>query len=236
MTTRNFANIVLVGALLLAPGAARAQSPVRIDVVPHAAVYAPRNELGGVAQAGGPWYLRLGRADAAPAFELEAGIRFPVLPFSLRLVGLASLPADVSGTFDCYPGLACPAILLESAAEVRVLGAVADLVWMPLPAVAPVRPFLLLGAGVKQYRYSWPAAVALVEAGKHTASSFAAHAGAGIEFGVLGQSFRVEAADWWSGEGAAIGEDPDLPGFGAPRRRPQHDLVLGIGWRMLRFQ
>jgi len=235
MNTRKFPRVALVGAMLLAPGAARAQSPVRIDVVPRAAVFAPRNELGGVAQAGGPWYLRLGRADASPALELEASIRLPALPFSFRLVGLASLPADVSGIFDCYPGLACPAVLLESAAEVRVLGAVADLVWRPLPLVAPVRPFLVLGAGVKQYRYSWPAPEVLVEAGEHAASSFTAHAGAGIEFGVLGQSFRVEAADWWSGEGAAIGEDPGLPGFGAPRRRPQHDLVIGIGWRMFRF-
>jgi len=235
MKTRNLPNIALAGALLLAPGAARAQSPVRIDVVPRAAVYAPRNELGGVAQAGGPWYLRLGRADASPAFELEASIRLPALPFSLRLVGLASLPADVSGIFDCYPGLACPAILLESAAEVRVLGAVADLVWTLLPAMAPVRPFLLLGAGVKRYRYSWPAGEVLAEGGDHAASSFTTHAGAGIEFGVLGQSFRVEAADWWSGRGREIGADPGVAGFGAPRRRPQHDIAVSVGWRMLRF-
>jgi len=235
MTSPRPGRALIVTALLAAPAMARAQSPVRIDVIARAAAYVPGGRLGGVARAGGPWYVRLDRADAAPAFELQASIRLPAWPVSLRVVGLASLPADVDGIFDCYPGLACPAILLESAAEVRVLGAVADLVWAPLAAVAPVRPFLALGAGVKQYRFSWPAPEVLVESGRHTESAFAAHAAVGIELGLIGQVFRIEAADWWTGRGAPIGDDPDLTGFAAPRRRAQHDLVVGIGWRMLRF-
>lgn len=226
--------VVAAGGLLFA-AAARAQSPLRIEVVPRAAMYLPRNELGPAAPAGGAWFLHLERMDAAPAFEMEVRVLPAGSPLSLRLVGLATLPAEAPGFFNCYPGLACPAVLLESTAEVSVLGAAADLVWSPLGAASPVRPFLLLGAGVKRYHYSWPAPAVLVEAGEDAESAFAAHAGAGLEFAVLGQSIRVEVADWWSGEGAAIGDDPGVAGFSAPRRRQQHDVAVSIGWRLLRI-
>jgi hypothetical protein len=219
----------------LEPASVAAQAPLRFEVVPRAGMLAPMREIGPAARAGGPWYLRLERADAAPAFEMEIRVSGPGSRLAARLVGLATLPADVSGFFDCYPGLACPAVLLPSAAEAAVLAAAVDVLYSPLRGVQAIRPFAALGVGVKRYRITWPDAAVLVRGGEHSESTPTVRAGAGVEFAVLGQSVRAEVADWWSPEGRKISEDPGLPGLSAPRRRAQHDIAVSLGWRLLRF-
>lgn len=228
-------SLIALAALPILPVESLAQTPDRFAIVTRAGVYAPTRDIGPAAPAGGPWYLRLEQADAAPAFELELSAKLPGDHFATRLVGLATLPADVSGFFDCYPGLACPAVLLPSDAEMGVLAAALDVLYSPMRADRPIRPFAMVGAGIKQYRFSWPDAAVLVTSGDHAETAATLRAGVGIEFDLAGQSIRAELADWWSARGSKIGDDPGIQGLSAPRRRAQHDITLSIGWRLVRF-
>lgn len=227
--------VIFAGAFLPVPALVGGQTPARFEVVPRLGVYAPTREVGPAAHAAGPWYLRLERIDAAPAFELEGRVTWPGAHFATRLVGLATLPANVSGFFDCYPGLACPAILLPSDAEAMVLAAALDVVVSPLDPGGSVRPFAFAGFGVKRYRFEWSDAATFVMGGKEAESGLTLRAGVGAELQVWRQSFRVEVADWWSDVGPKVGEDPGILGLSAPRRHVQHDLAVSLGWRLLDF-
>lgn len=235
MTTRYHVGLLAVAGLFGLAAAASGQAPIRLEIIARAGLYAPTSAVGPAAPATGPWYLRLEQVEAAPVLEVEFRSTWPGSRFGLRLVGLVTGRADAAGVFDCYPGLACPAVLLESDAEAMVIAVAADVLYHASPAARRLRPFLLAGAGVKRYRFRWPAAVVIVPAGDHAESALALHAGAGVEVGIGGLSMRVELADWWSGEGPDIGVDPGVPSVRAPRRRAQHDVTLNIGVRLFRF-
>lgn len=235
MTNRYaFAILACFSAMLFLPARAPAQG-VHIDVAPRFVAYVPTSDLDGVAPAGDPWYLKLGQADAAGALEVESRLLWPSGRFAFRVFGLATLPADVSGIFDCYPGLACPAVLLRSNAEMVVLAAAVDVQYSPRHPGSAVRPYASFGVGVKRYRFSWPDADVIVLAGDHADTSPAVRAGFGVEFNFRGQSIRAEVADWWTDEGDEIRTLPGTASQLAPRRRAQHDIAVSIGWRLLSF-
>jgi hypothetical protein len=219
--------------LLLAPAAGAAQSGVRIELTPRVGYYAPQDRVGAVAPAGRIWYVELERIEPTASLEASARISWAGSPLSARVHGLVALPSDVSGRFTCYPGLACPEVLMLTTAEATIWAAVADMVFSPLES-SPMRPFLALGAGVKRYSFSWPDAAVLVEAGTYSENGVALHAGVGLEVSLAGAPLRLEVSDYWSPEGRGLrGPDPDQ--VAEPRRSAQHDLAVSLGWSVIRF-
>jgi hypothetical protein len=88
-----------------------AQGPGRFKLIPQAGRYAPLEDLGPVAPAAPTWFRRLERADPALAFGASAEPCSPGSRLRTRIAGLATLTANATGFFDCYPGVACPTIL-----------------------------------------------------------------------------------------------------------------------------
>lgn len=221
-------------AALAGPVVVTGQSP-EFDLTPRFAAYTRTSEIGPVTLATHPWYLDLEQIDPTGAFELEARLRWPQSHFAFRLVVLATLPADVSGTFRCSPGFACPDVLLTSDADAQVLGAALDAQYSFVDPGRTVQPFVALGGGIKHYRFSWPDATVIVTSGNHSDTAPVLRLGAGLEFRFRGQSIRAEVADWWTGEGDEIGTLPGNASQLPPRRQAQHDIAASIGWRLLSF-
>ena len=224
----------LAATLALVPALSQAQERIRFDITPRAGLYAPARDIGAVAPGEGPWYLHLEQADPALTLELSAQARWPGSAVQTRISGLYALPSSVSGQFLCGPGQACPSVLLPVDADVSVLAAVADLVVSPL-AGDRVRPYTVLGAGIKRYGFRWGDAPVFMTSGDHRETSFTLHAGAGVEVGVGANHFRVEIADFWSGRGPVVISDPRGSGDGGLRRRTQHDIAVSLGWQLVRF-
>ncbi|MCI0434371.1 MAG: hypothetical protein L0271_12145 [Gemmatimonadetes bacterium] len=146
---------------------------------------------------------------------------------------LYALPSQASGQFECYPGQACPSILLRSDADITILSGIAAAVWS-LRGRGFVRPYLVAGAGFKRYRYEWQDAVTFVEAGEHSETPVAVHGGLGATFHVGGATLWLEAGAFWTPEGGVLESEGNDRLF-TVGRRPQHDLSVVAGWRLLRF-
>src|SRR5512134_1613630 len=108
------ASVAVLIAFLIVPQWLAAQDRGRVRIVPQVGWLAPLNELGAVAPTGTAWYLHLGKSDPTLALGTTVEIRWPTSHVNLRVSGLAALQSDAPGFFNCYPGLACPAILLET--------------------------------------------------------------------------------------------------------------------------
>ncbi len=231
---------VLAGWLALSaggfagPGRTAAQEGVRVTVSPHVGVVAPQRDIGGAAPAEGAWFRQLGRVESAPSLGLAGELEWPASPVAVRATALHTAGASARGFFHCYPGLACPSILLPAEPDVGILAVVADAVWR-LRRTGQVRPYGLIGAGVKRYAYTWPDAVALVDAGSHTETSPTVHVGAGVTIDLGRTAFWLELGDLWSGSGGDIGPGLGVPAQPAPGRGAQHDLRFTVGWRLLHF-
>jgi hypothetical protein len=228
------ASLALFLVVMSSPASLSAQTGSRVRIVPHVGWSVPLNELGAVAPAGSAWYLRLGKMDATLALGTTVEVQWPSSRFNLRLAGAAALESEASGFFDCYPGLACPAVLLRGHADVRSLAATADLLYSPRGR-GGLRPFAILGAGLRRYSFDWPAPPVLVAAGSHSETTPAVRAGLGLAADLLGGSFRVELTDLWSPVGQRIRPGGGAGQLSAPGRRGQHDLQVILGWALLRF-
>ena len=228
------ASLVLLLALFAVPQGLCAQNSGRVHVVPLVGWSLPLNELGAVEPTGSAWYLSLGKPDPTLALGASVEVHWPSSPFGVRVTGVTTLQAGAGGFFDCYPGLACPAVLLDTDADVSALAATADLLFSPFRA-RPVRPFAVVGAGFRRYAFDWPAPPVLVEAGSHSETTAAVRLGLGMSFDVLGGSFRAEVGDLWSPVGDRIRPSGAVGQLSAPGRRDQHDLNVNLGWVLLRF-
>ena len=217
--------------LLAAPGAAQQAG---FELTARAGVLFAGGTRGPVAPAAPGWLLELAAADATPAVELAATLPIPSRSFSVRVLGMATRSATAEGRFTCYPGLACPALLMETKADVSLRAAVADVLLRPT-SVLGLEPFVALGAGVKQFRYDWPAASNFVQAGDNTETLYGVHAGAGFSFGLFGGRFEAEVADYWNAEGRAFGVGEADPSNLGTRHKSEHDVAVSLGWRLLRF-
>lgn len=224
----------LVAVALAATAPAQAQSPVHFEVTPHFGVYSPLNAMGAAAVANSAWYIRLDRMDAAPMFELSAEVGWPSRTVSTRARGMVTLPAEATGMFECYPGLACPSVLLPATASIDVMAAMVDVVYSPF-AASSVRPYAMLGTGLRRYHIEWPAAAVLIDEGVRTETTLAVHAGIGTEVDVPIGSLRVELAAYRSPRGDLLVPPPGTGGFAAEGRRAQNDVAMTIGWQILRF-
>jgi len=228
------ASLAVLLSLTLFPTSVRAQEGRRFRFVPQVGWVLPQRELGAVAPAGAVRYLELGKTDPTPALGAAVEVPGPISALGLRVSGVALLPAGASGFFDCYPGLACPAVLLEGDADVWALAATADLLFSPFRGRG-VRPTVIAGYGLRRYAYDWAAPPVLVQAGSHRETTHAVRAGLGLSADLLGGSFRLEAVDLWSPRGDRIRPAGPSGQLSAPGRRSQHDLLLSLGWVLLRF-
>ncbi len=231
MTTKRTFLLVALTAWLI-PQSTTSQIAPRVAFVPVAGWYAPQRAVGPAAPAASTWYLRLDRIEPTPFAGASLEITWPTSRIGARLIGFATIPSGASGIFDCYPGMACPAVFLASEADVTIVTALADLLLSPVQADAVVRPYAVLGGGLKYYRYAWPDVGAGIEAGKHNESTPALHAGLGLAFELLGGSFRTEVTDSWSRKGEVISPATLSSSVSGPRRNTQHDLVVSLGWRL----
>jgi len=235
MVGRRMSKVVVAGVLLLAGWPAAAQSGARFEVAPRLGYLVPLEELGPVAPADGAWYLELQRPDPAPLVGGTARMIWPAAGLAAGVQGWYALASDVAGRFDCYPDIACPAVLLEPAsARTRVWATGIELQFSPLSAAAALRPFLIGGAGVLGHEYSWTEAPTLVGGGQHAERALALQGGLGLELDLFGAPLRLQATDYWTGEGdRLVGATLDQAGL--LRRAAQHDLNISLGWQLVRF-
>lgn len=227
--------VCVLPVVLLVSDPVAGQQPFRVELSAHGGLYAPLGAVGPAAPADGPRFLRLKRARSTPTLGVTAETRWPLRRLGFRVTGLYLFPSEASGRFDCAPGLVCPAVLLPTAADVDLLVVRGDLVLSPFGREGRLRPYALFGGGVKRYTFSWSETGELIAEGRHRETALALHAGLGIALDLLGNSFRVEVSDYWSGAGDPVAPGFEEGGLPAPRRRSQHDLGLSLGWRLLRL-
>jgi hypothetical protein len=220
-----------VATLLLLPGLLSAQA-VRLEFTPRVGYYAPLGDVGAAAPANGTWYLDLDRIKPTASLQLGLGVSRPGSPLSARVHGLMALESHADGRFECYPGLACPSILMNTTAEATIWAAVADLVVTPFDG--RLRPFAALGAGVKRHSFAWPETAIFVESGEYSESALALHGGVGFELELAGAPLRLEVSDYWSAEGKGL-QGTDANQVSRPRRQARHDLAVSLGWSIVRF-
>lgn len=144
-------------------------------------------------------YLELGEIDRWAV--VRAGARFRPLWGGLRPT------AHVEYAFDedvyamwipCDPGLACPDILLEPAARVSRLVALAGIeIPVPVP-LGPVSPHATLAAGLRRYDAQWrglgqePGDYFVLAEGSHAETDFVWRAGGGAS-ALLGYGLQLWA-------------------------------------------
>ena len=222
-------------AFVFSPAPLVAQSAAGIEVIPHVGVYAPLRDFGPAAPATGPWFLQLEQMEPAVSLGASLQVNWPSTRLGTRITGLATLESTASGVFNCYPGLACPSVLLPSEADISVFAALGDLLFSPLGTQGGVSPYVILGAGAKHNRFSWPDAAVLVEAGSYHTTLFGLHGGLGVTIPLGRSALRAEISDLWSPWGDRIAPENALSGARSTRGRPLHDLSVILGWSLLRF-
>jgi hypothetical protein len=218
---------------LTLPAYAEAQG-VRIDLAPSAGMIRPLDAPGAVTAIDQAWYLQLERADAAPWFGATVEARVNDGPLAARVTALAALPAATRATFNCRPGLACPAVLVESDAELSSITGFLDLVISPLSG--RFRPWLAAGPGLTRFSVDWEAPAVLVEAGHHAETVPLLHAGAGIDIGIGNGALHASVGFLRTPRGDPIGPiDAPTSAVRSVRRAAGTDLLLSVGWSLLRF-
>lgn len=223
--------VVLVLTLLPLFLAVPASAQARFGVTPRVGWYAPLDRFGPAAPVNEVWFLELDRVESALSLEVSADFAWPSNRLSTRVLGLITLPTKAEGFFNCYPGMACPAILLETEAAVTVFTGLVDLVYKPF--AGKLQPYAAVGAGVKRYDFSWPSEEVFIDGGTYGLSGFAMHGAVGAELGLFGTSLRAELADYYSA-GRIVPPSGSMA-LRPPRREKQHDLGFSLGWRLLSF-
>lgn len=170
----------------------------QVRLVPQVGLYAPTTDLPSPGDA-----VEFGKRESSLAF----GAALEVANFRLGVLHATDgdVPIEGVGCTDC--------------ARSTVTTATASLVIRPLPRIAVVQPFVLLGAGVKRYDFT---VEDLEDEGAQAVLSdendLTGHLGLGVELGLGGLSLLVELQDLvnrFDPEGADAGF--------------QHDLFLTVG-------
>jgi hypothetical protein len=186
--------VALAFVSLALPTAARSQ----LRLIPQVGLFAPASELPSPGEA-----VEFGKREASLAFgaALEIG--------SLRVAVLHATDGEVP-----IEGIGC-----EECARSTVTTATAALVIRPLPELAFVRPFVLLGGGWKRYDFDTDELDdGVVAAVLNDSNDLTAHLGLGVELGLGGLRLLVELQD--------LASRFDEEGVDA---RFQHDLFLTLG-------
>jgi hypothetical protein len=134
-----------VQALLLfvAPWVA-GPTEAQVRVLPMVGLYAPLSDLGEVAANGGGGLIDAGRRRSTLAVGL--GLELGGEESTLGVRGRVDYGTSASVPIG---GVGCPDCELRS----TLLGGTVDLIFRPLPSLVVMRPFLVVGGGVKRYGF-----------------------------------------------------------------------------------
>ena len=208
--------IVGLGVLGLGAAPAAAQVPgVGLELVPKVGFYTAAADLEAARTAAGEVV-----DDRGGSLALGLAVDFGValMPVSFR-VGFDY----VSGSEFTYADTT--GADLEASGEQTMLAIAGDVVLRPLPRLVIVQPYLLAGAGVKRYDFSFSD----VDAGSDAESvfpesqtDFTLHAGLGLDLGLGPIALVAEASDYVSWYEAEGGDGTEL----------QNDLFVMVGIRV----
>ena len=232
MGTSRLAISALLG-LLLPPAPGASQAVGDWNIIPQAGFFLSPGDIGPVAQVSVARYLDVREVDPKASFGVLVERTLPGEGLALFVRGLYALPTDAIGAFNCLPGLACPALLLESGSEIQTWSGAAGLRYSPLPELSSVRPFLTLGAGLEQNRFSWSDHGTWIDGGSHTETVGVLQFGAGLDVEVGPLPLRLEFLDSWSPEGGEFGMDYPEAGLSSSqplKRASQHHVTISLGW------
>lgn len=224
----------LAVAFAAVPINAAAQSPPRFEITPQVGYFAPQEQLGGIARVGNASVVRLNRVDPGVVLIATGQTTWPSARLRTRITAMLTSSLDVGGEIVCMPGQLCLAVFRGTRAHVRVAAAVVDAVYVPIDH-GVARPYVLLGAGLKRYAFSWSPDDPLLRGANHVDHALAVHSGIGLELDVLGASIRAELSDFWTPKAGTIVPAEPAIAESVPGRRAQHDLSVSVGYRLFRF-
>lgn len=209
---------LLVGITLCASTGAplAAQLPgVGLELVPKIGFYTPAADLEAAATAAGAIIDDRG-GSLALGLALDFGVALAPVSFRVGfdyVTGSEFSYADTTGAG------------FEASGEQAMLALAGDVVLKPLPRLIIVQPYLLAGAGVKRYDFSFSdvdPGSDVEEVFPDSQTDFTLHAGLGLDLGLGPIALVAEASDyvsWFEPEGADGSE-------------MQHDIFIMAGVRV----
>lgn len=202
----------ITGAALAALLVAVAPATGQVQLVPKVGFYTPAADLEAAAAATGEIAEDRG-GSLAVGLAVELGARLSPLSFRAGF-------DYVTGSEFTYEDDAS----VESTGEQTMLALAADVVLRPIPRLLIVQPYLLAGAGVKRYDFSFREdATADAEAAfPDDETDFTVHAGVGLDLGLGPIAVLVEASDYVSWYEAPGADGSDM----------QHDIFVMAGVRV----
>jgi hypothetical protein len=211
--------LILIACALLVPGHLPAQAS-RIDLVVHGGLFRPMQSFPGVEEGGTTTAAYLEASGAA--FGVGAEARLPGIPVGLR----ASLFHARPEFHRSGPSHTDPIVVTDATVNLLVADAV-----ISGPRISALRPYLLLGAGIKYYhlRFAQDDAAGRERLGERT-SDPTVRLGLGLDLAVGRYGLRLEGSNHTS----LFDGNPGYTGpEGAPvRSEVQHDLVYTVGLRV----
>ena len=208
---------ILVGAAAAALSSAplAAQVPgISLELVPKVGFYTPATDLQAAADAAGEIVDDRG---GSLALGLALDIGAALSPLNVR-VGFDYVTAS-EFTYADTTGAD-----LEANGEQTMLAIAGDVILRPIPKLLIVQPYLLAGAGVKRYDFSFADAAEgsdVEEAFPESQTDFTVHAGLGVDLGLGPVALVAELSDYVSWYEAEGGES-----------EMQHDLFIMAGLRV----
>lgn len=206
--------LLAIGLLAGAPAPAGAQVPgLDVSLVPKVGFYMAAADLATAAAAAGEIV-----DDRGGSLAVGLGLDFavPVAPVSFR-VGFDY----VTSSEFTYQDTAA----VESTGEQTMLAIAGDIVLRPIPRLLVLQPYLLAGAGVKRYDFSFEEAAGdtdIEDAFPESQTDFTLHAGLGLDLGLGPIALVAEAGDYISWYEAEGGDGSEL----------QNDVFLMAGIRV----
>lgn len=225
---------LLVLIVVLLPSRADAQGRARFAFAPYVGGIAPGESRGFVARVGEADALFIDRIDPGVVLGATADLWWPSSRVRTRITGLVTPPLDADGHFACMTDQPCLASFIGADASARIAAAVVDAV-VNLFETDPVKPYAILGAGIKRYSFSWDTPNPSTSDGSQAENALAIHAAVGFEWQMWGSMIHLEVSDYWSPSADRIEPAPGSGGVAVPGRRAQHDLSITVGYRLFRF-
>lgn len=201
----------LAGVALMAAPASAQVPGLELSVLPKVGFYSPASDLAAAQDALGEVVDDRG-GSLALGLALELGV--PLTSLGVR-VGFDY----VTGSEFTYEGEAA----VEATAEQTMLAITGDVVLRPIPRLLIVQPYLLAGAGVKRYDFSFDedAGTDIEAAFPESETDFTVHAGIGVDLGIGPIALIAELSDYISWYET-----------GADESEMQNDLFLMAGIRL----
>ena len=207
--------LALLAGVAVTGAPAAAQVPgLDVQLVPKVGFYSPVTDLQAAADAAGEIVDDRG-GSLAIGLALDLGV--PLSPLNVR-VGFDYVTAS-EFTYADTTGAD-----LEANGEQTMLAIAGDVILRPIPKLLIVQPYLLAGAGVKRYDFSFADAADgsdVEEAFPESETDFTVHAGLGLDLGIGPIALVAELSDyvsWYDAEGG----DSEM----------QHDLFVMAGVRV----